>query len=156
MKRILFYLSVCFGISAPQFSFSQVNSVGFEQIDSLQKCEKRPVLIFLHTSWCTYCVAMKNTTLADAGVVKLLNQKFYFVTMDIEEKRDISFHGHIFRYKPTGTNTGVHQLAEQLGTINGQLAYPALCFLNADYEITYQREGYVRPKELLAVLEKLK
>jgi thioredoxin-related protein len=99
---------------------------------------------------------MKNTTLADAGVVKLLNQKFYFVTMDIEEKRDISFHGHIFRYKPTGTNTGVHQLAEQLGTINGQLAYPALCFLNADYEITYQREGYVRPKELLAVLEKLK
>ncbi len=138
-KAILITLT-CILLS--QLSFAQLAQVKFEQLDSLQKIEKRPVLVFLHTSWCKYCGTMKNTSFKNNEVIKLLNQKFYFVSLDIEEKKDILFRNHTFRYKPTGTNTGVNELAEQLGTINGQLAYPSICFLNADFEIIYQQEGY--------------
>ncbi len=138
-----------------QLSFAQIKTTQFEQLDSLLKEEKRPVVVFLHTSWCTYCSTMKNTTFINEGVVELLNQKFYFVSLDIEEKNDISFRGHTFKYKPTGSTTGVHELAEQLGTINGELAYPGTCFLNADCEIIYQREGYIQSKELLNILKKI-
>lgn len=159
MKKIpvrLLVLLLCIGISWPQFSYAQVQPVAFEQLDSLQKREQRPVIIFLHTTWCSYCGIMKNATFKNDEIVKRVNQNFYFVSLDTEEKQDIFFQGHTFRYKPAGLNTGVHQLAEQLGTINGQLAVPALCFLNAAYEIIYQREGYIETKELLDILNKLK
>ncbi len=98
---------------------------------------------------------MKNTTFQNSEVIQLLNQNFYFISLDIEEKRDIFFRKIIFRYKPTGNKTGVHELAEQLGTINGALAYPGISFLNADYEIIHQQEGFVSSKALLFMLKKL-
>lgn len=143
-------------ILVAQLSFAQAMEVRFEQLDSLQKREKRPVVVFLHTSWCKYCGTMKNTTFKNEEVIRTINQKFYFINLDIEEKKDIKFRGHTFKYKPTGTNTGINELAEQLGTINGNISYPSICFLNADYEIIYQRQGYVASKDLLSILMQLK
>jgi thioredoxin-related protein len=143
------------GILLAQLSFGQMQEVRFEQLDSLQKTEKRPVVVFLHTSWCKYCGTMKNTTFKNDEVINRLNQKFYFISLDVEEKQDIRLRGHTFKFKPTGANTGVHELAEQLGMVNGNISYPSICFLNADYEIIYQQEGYVAPKDFLSILTKL-
>jgi len=140
----------------PLLVFAQLKHFSFEQLDSLQKIEKRPVVVFLHTSWCKYCGTMKNTTFKNNEVIKGLNQKFYFVSLDIEEKSDITFRGYTFKFKPTGTNTGVHELAEQLGTINGQLAYPSICFLNADNEIIYQHNEFISASQLQVILTKIK
>jgi thioredoxin-related protein len=134
-------------------AFAQIKNVQFEQLDSLQKTEKRPVIVFLHTSWCKYCGTMKNTTFKNDEVIKALNQNFYFVSLDIEEKRDITFRGYAFKFKPTGTNTGEHELAEKLGTINGQLAYPGICFLNTDFEIIYQHGGYASARQIINLLQ---
>ena len=99
---------------------------------------------------------MKNTTFKNGEVMSLLNQKFYFISLDIEEKKDIPFRGHTFKYKPTGTNTAVHELAEQVRTINGNIAYPSICFLNADHEIIYQKEGYISARQLVGILDAVK
>ncbi len=99
---------------------------------------------------------MKNTTFKNDEVINALNQKFYFISLDVEEKQNIRFRGYTFKYKPTGTNTGLNELAEQLGTINGNLSYPSICFLNPDSEIIYQKEGYVDPKTFLSILTGLK
>lgn len=139
-----------------QFSFGQTRQVNFDQLDSLQKVEKRPIVVFLHTTWCKYCATMKNTTFATQKVKDLLNQNFYFVSLDVEEKNAIFFRGYSFKYKPTGAGTGVHELAEQLGSINGELTYPSTCFLNSDYEITYQKEGFIEAKEFVEILKKMK
>jgi thioredoxin-related protein len=141
------------GILITNLSFAQIKIVQFHQLDSLQKTEKRPVVVFLHTSWCKYCGTMKNTTFKNNEVINRLDQKFYFISLDIEEKKDIPFRGYTFKYKPTGTNTGMHELAEQLGTINGNISYPSICFLNTDYEIIYQKEGYMSAKQLVGMLD---
>ncbi len=159
MKWIYIYkiiLLIAASMVLPQISFSQIKAVKFEQLDSLQKTEKRPVVVFLHTSWCKYCGTMKNTTFKNDEVINMLNQKFYFVSLNVEEKQDIPFRGHRFEYKPTGANTGINELAEQLGTIDGQVSYPSICFLNADYEIIYQKKGFVAAKDFLAILTALK
>ena len=75
--------------------------------------------------------------------------------MDAEGEEDITYRGHTFRFRPTGRNTGVHELAEQLGTIDGQLNYPTLVALNTSNEIVFQYGGLMDAKELLAVLEAL-
>lgn len=135
--------------------FAQLHLTQFEQIDSLQKIEKRNIIVFIHTDWCKYCKTMQNTTLKNTELITLINNKFYFVDFDAEEKRIIVFNKAVFDFKPTGQNTGVHELALQLGTIDKQISYPALCILNDKYEIIFPFNSFLNAKDFKAVLTTL-
>lgn len=154
MPVTLKYLFIlCSGILIPALCSAQLKSYRFEQVDSLQKVQKRPIAVFIHTDWCQYCHGMKNTTFKDKTVINLLNSKFYFVELNAEEERNIRFNNYTFKYKPTGSKTGVHALAEQLGTINGKTAYPLTCFLNEKNDIIYQSDVFLNPKAFVEILD---
>ncbi|RDV10373.1 thioredoxin family protein [Pontibacter diazotrophicus] len=154
MKRLLLVV-VLVGITKLP-AVAQPDSFRFEQLEGLQEAERRPVVVFISADWCRYCSRMKMSTLQDERVVKLLNESFYFVSLNAEEKKDTPFYGHTFKYRPTGNETGVHELAEQLGSINGHLSFPTLSVLNADMEIIYQHGGYLSAKELSTILALVK
>lgn len=97
---------------------------------------------------------MKSTTFKNQEITEKLNSDFYFIDLNVEEKRDITFNNHVFKYKPSGNNVGVHELALQLGTINGQIVYPVLCVLNEKNEIIVQYSNYLSPKDFNLLLEK--
>lgn len=143
-------------VLVPNISHAQLNTYQFEQLDSLQKVDQRTVAVFIHTDWCKYCKAMQHSSFKDKTIAELLDNHFYLIDLNAEEKRSIHFHGHTFRYKPTGNDTGVHELAEQLGTIEGKISFPSLCFLNAKNEIIYQQGGFMDAEALQKVLEQLK
>ncbi|MFV8365645.1 thioredoxin family protein [Flavobacterium sp. XS1P27] len=136
--------------------FAQLHSVSFEEIESLQRIEKRKTIVFIQTDWCQFCHAMKNTTFKNQEIIKELNNTFYFVDFNAEEKRTVVFNKTTFQFKPTGNNSGTHELAIALGTINKQLNFPVLCVLNSENEIIFQHSGYLKPKELKLILAKLK
>jgi thioredoxin-related protein len=153
MKRILVCsLWVWFG--STQLGYGQAGSaLSFQQLDSLQQIEKKPVLVFIHTDWCKYCQNMKHTTFQDNTVQAWLDSAFYFVSLDAESKQEIRLQGRTFHYRPTGNGTGQHELAQALGNVEGKLTFPTLCFLNEDYEIIYQQTGFVSAKKLKAYLK---
>jgi thioredoxin-related protein len=138
----------------PDPAFSQLKVYSFEEIDSLQKTENRKTVVFIHTDWCRFCHTMQNTCFGNDSIIELLNKAFYFVSLNGEEARNISFNGHIFKHKPTGQNTGTHELAEQLGTIGGKLSYPSLCILSSGYEIVFQYNGLISSADLFNILTK--
>ena len=125
------------------------------QFDSLQKTSPNRSIVFIHTNWCKYCKQMKYSTLSDSSVVKKINEFGYYFELNAEEKNTISINNVEFYYKPTGNNTGTHELAEELGSINGKLEYPTLVFLNEKHEIIYQKVGFTSKKQLLEILKKL-
>lgn len=139
----------------PLSTFAQLQSYQFEQIDSLRKKEQRPVFIFIHTTWCKYCAAMKQTTFKDKAIIAALNKKYYFILLDAETKKDIFFNNHLFKYKATGLNTGRHELAEQLASVNGQMDFPTICILNSDMEIIFQQGDYLPAADLKSILNML-
>ena len=98
---------------------------------------------------------MKYSTLSDSSVVKKINEFGYYFELNAEEKNTISINNVEFYYKPTGNNTGTHELAEELGSINGKLEYPTIVFLNEKHEIIHQIVGFITAKDLHEVLEKL-
>ena len=153
MKNLLSL--ICFFCVITQ-SFSQLNLVPFEQIDSLQKIEKRPVIVFIHAHWCNYCKVMQNKTFKNTTLINLINTNFYFVSFDAEEKRKINFNHSEFNFKPNGSNSGINELAIALGTINNQINYPVLCILNDKNEIILQHTGFLNAKDLIFILRKLK
>lgn len=152
-KNLYLLLLLCCAIPA---GFAQLHSVEFEQIDSLQRIEKKKTIVFIHTDWCQFCHAMKNTTFKNENIIKELNDNFYFIEFNAEEKRTIVFNKAIFKFKSTGNTLGIHELAIQLATINKQLNYPVLCVLNSENEIIFQDNNYIKPREFKLILEKLK
>jgi thioredoxin-related protein len=156
IMSIIKIMSLCISLASVQLAVAQMEGVTFEQADSLQQLDARPIVVFIGTDWCRYCKKMTHTTFQAAAVVDLLSQHYYFVAFNAEDKNSIRFGGHDFHFKPTGTNTGIHELAEALATIDGQVSYPTVCMLNKQYEIIFQYAGFIGEQEFTRVLEELK
>lgn len=133
----------------------QINNYAFEQLDSLQKSQKKNIVVFIYTNWCKYCDVFKHTTLKDESLIEQIRNKFYFISLDAEERKTILFRNVVFKFNANGVNTGVHELASELATIEGKISYPTICILNANYEIVFQYQGFMNVKELKTVLEKI-
>ena len=131
-----------------------LNSYAFSERDSLMKLESRPTAIFLHAEWCKFCKNMEQTTLKNEQVIQLLNEEFYFVSFDGEQRQSIAFNGHNFAFRPNGRSSGTHELATALGTIDGTLTYPTLVILNRDNEIVFQFGSFLSARQLRSVLKK--
>ncbi|PQB05559.1 thioredoxin family protein [Aureitalea marina] len=153
MRPADFILLLFLLLSTSSILSQELETTTFTELEENMKQDPRPVLVFLYTDWCKFCTAMKKSTFKEDAVIKKLNQQFYYVPFNGESREDVVFLGARFRYQSTGLKTGIHQLAEQLGTVDGQLTYPVSVILNQDYEIQFQHNAFLGPDELLNVLQ---
>lgn len=154
MKKEVCILFLFFLITVS--GFAQLKSFTFEQVDSLQHIQNRKIVVFIYIDWCKYCHAMKNITFKKASVIEMLNENFYFIALNAEEKRKITFNNQEYFYKSNGNSNGIHDLAFLLANHNNQTIYPTLCVLNAKNEIVFQQSNFLTSNDLQVVLEELK
>lgn len=154
MKKRLFILLLFFW--AIPSGFAQLKIHTFEEAEQLAAENPKPFVVFTHTSWCKFCKMMENSTFKNVEISNKLNDSFYFIALDAENKQDIRFNKHTFQYQPTGTNTGIHELATALAADKNQVIYPTLTILGPDYSIVFQQASYLKAQDLLMVLEKMK
>lgn len=154
MKKSLCILLIFF-LAIPS-GFAQLKTYSFAEAENLSKENPKPITIFIHTSWCNYCRMMENSTFKNPEIIALLNDNFYFISFDAESKDDIHFNNHTFRFKSNGQNTGIHELAIELATIDSQVVYPTFTILQTDYSILFQKHSFQNAKELLIILRKIK
>ncbi len=145
------------GCSIPQKNVVEHSSINlskfqFADLDSVVLQQQRPIAVFIHSEWCKYCAAMSQTTLENSDVKQLLNENYYFVSFDGEEREQILFQDRVFNYQPTGRTSGTHELAVELGAIDGVLTYPAFVLLNPKYEIIFQHNAFLTDQELVKIL----
>lgn len=156
LRSLLFSLSCLFFLGSVTAQ-AEVNVYRFEQLDSLRSIEDRPVVVFLHTDWCRYCRKMENVTFQDEWIATTLNEHCYFVNQNAEQPEAITYRGKTFKFRPTGNNTGVHELAETL-VLTGKLAklsFPTTVILGPGDERIFLHKGYLGRREMRAVLESL-
>jgi len=155
LPAILFLLiHLALGCVSTKFNPSDtpLDSYSFEKVDSLLTDTPRSIAVFIHTDWCRYCKSMEQTTLRDAEVVQSLNDNYYYVSFNAESRESIHFHGNTFAFEPRSRNTGTHELAKALGTVDGSLLYPTFVILNPEYEIVFQHDGFMSAKQMRRVL----
>ena len=150
-----FYILLIFFWTIPS-SFAQLKMHTFEEAEKLSIENPKPFVVFIHTSWCKYCKMMENSTFINPKIINLLNSDFYFISLDAESKKDILFNNHTFQFKPKGQNTGIHELARALATIDSQVVYPTVTILESDLSIVFQKHSFLSSKELLIILKKTK
>jgi len=154
-KKLLFPFIFfgCFTIYGQESAEKEVlNIFTFEEVEKLHPLNPKPLLVFIYTDWCKICHGMKRTTFKNKKVQQLLNKEFYFVMLNGEEKKDITFFGKTFIYKPTGTNTGIHELANKLATKEKGIAYPTTIILNTAFEIDAQLIGFYNTKKMTQII----
>ena len=153
MKKIVYILLLSFYCATGS---AQLNSYTFEQAEALSKSNPKPLLVFTYTSWCKYCEIMKHTTFKNVTIIDVINKNYYFIPLNAEENRAIVFRDKKFVFKKTGVTSGVHQLAEELAGVNGEIVYPTTTILDTKNTILLQQHSLIDAKSLLTILERHK
>ncbi len=56
----------------------------------LAASKDKPVFLYFHAHWCTYCQKLKQTTFTDAGVIQTLQEAFIPVSVDVDKDRELA------------------------------------------------------------------
>ncbi len=127
-----------------------VNWMTFEQAVAKSKIQKKKIFIDVFTDWCGWCKVMDKNTFSEPQVAKILNEDFYPVKFNAEQREDIAFNGHTFKFISNG-NSGVHQLAASL--LNNQMSYPTVVFLDEEFRIIQPLPGYQKAPEFHKIIQ---
>lgn len=121
---------------------TQINWMTWEEAMQLSESEPRKILLDVYTEWCYWCKRMDESTFRDTSIAGYINENFYPVKFDAEQKQDIEFKGKVYKYMKSGKK-GFHELAAVL--LNGRLSFPTLVFLDHEHNVIQSIVGYKTP-----------
>lgn len=148
-------LTISLIVLTAQLSCAQVKSWRFDQLDSLQKVEARDVMVFLTADWCKYCKTMERKVFSDQSVGEKINDDYWFIQFNGESQETITFRGEEYNFRPTGLDIGVHELAEAIASVDGEVSYPTLVVIQPSGDITFQHGGFLNKKSMVMILDQL-
>jgi thioredoxin-related protein len=111
----------------------------WDEAVAASKKNPKKIMVDVYTDWCGWCKRMDATTFQDDNVKEYLAKNFYPVKLDAEQKEDIEFNGHTFKFQPSGRR-GAHELAISL--LSGRMSYPSIVYLSESFEIITVAPGY--------------
>ncbi|MFY0598757.1 MAG: DUF255 domain-containing protein [Cyclobacteriaceae bacterium] len=150
-KRAIFSVFVFILFLGVNESFSQehVEWITFEEAIEKSKDEPRKILIDIYTDWCGWCKKMDKDAYENKKLVKYINENYYAVKFNAEQKEEVEFDGHTFKFIANGRR-GVHQLAAAL--TNNKLSYPTTVFMNEELQIIQPVPGYMNAQSIEPIL----
>lgn len=125
------------GPSTPQIEWLSWTEA-IERMETDAKPKK--IMVDLYTEWCGYCKKMDKTTFKDPKVVEYVNEHFYAVKFDAEQKGSLTYAKHNFQFDPSKGRRGVHSLAFAL--TDGRMSYPSMVYLDEQQKRIAISPGY--------------
>jgi thioredoxin-related protein len=56
----------------------------------LAKTQDKPIFLYFHADWCTYCRKLKKTTFLDTAVLSYLKDNFISISVDSDKNKELS------------------------------------------------------------------
>ena len=139
MKKLALIVVVLFTTLA--LAQEKIQWMSIEDAYELTLTEENPKKIFIdvYTDWCGWCKRMDKATFQNEEVATYMNEHYYNVKFDAEQKESVEILGNTFKFVPQG-NRGYHELAAAL--LNGKMSYPTVVFLNRKFEMLSPVPGY--------------
>jgi thioredoxin-related protein len=117
------------------------------------KAKPKKIIIDVYTDWCGWCKRMDKDTYANSVIVKYINDNYYAVKFNAEQRGPVSFKNKIYNFQAQG-GRGVHEFAYML--LNGQMGYPSTAFINTDLQVIGAVSGYKDPDNMDILLRYIK
>ena len=87
---------------------------------------------------------MDASTFKNPVIVELMNNHFYAVKLDAEQKEAVKFRDYTFEFDPNASRRGVHKLAVSL--LEGQMSYPSFVMMDKEIQRLQVLKGFQQPK----------
>src|SRR5690606_32626366 len=91
----------------------EIRWMSWEQAALANEQVKKKILVDVYTDWCSWCKVMDRETFSDTVIARYINEHFYAVKLNAEQKESITWNDQEFKWIPAGHN-GVHELAYAL------------------------------------------
>jgi len=148
MKKLV---AACVIIAMASLTYAQsVKWYSIEEAMELTKKEPRKILIDVYTTWCKWCKVMDTATFNNPFIAGYLNEKYYPVKFNAEQKGDVTLDGKTYKFVPGG-GRGYHELAATL--LNGNLGYPSVVFLDEKANMIQPLQGYIQAKQFDQIIK---
>ena len=128
---------------------TEIEWLDFETAIDRNKVEKKPLLIYVYTTWCTWCTKMNATTFSDQSTVDFVKENFHAVKVNPEEKKAIAYKEVLYEPKQFG-NKVYNELIFNL--LNGKMAFPSFVVLNKREVKREVISGYQSSQNLVKIL----
>jgi thioredoxin-related protein len=154
--RVVVFISLIAGFTLAhaqensQAHAGPVKWLTIQEAEKLSMSEKRLIFIDVYTDWCGWCKVMDKNTFADPEVARILNEKFYPVKFNAEQRADVALQGNIYKFVPYG-NGGTHELASAL--LQNRLSYPTVVFLDEEFKMIQPLPGYQKAPEFHRIIQ---
>lgn len=130
-----------FVLGSHQFLHAQqVEWMSFETAMEKSKIAPRKIFVDVYIESCSYCKKMDKETFANPYIAKYLNENFYPVKLDAQQRNDINFNNKVYHFVNRGGQNSYHQLAAEI--MNGRLSYPTIVFLDEQADVIQSIAGY--------------
>jgi len=128
----------------------EIDWMTFEEAAERARTDANPKMVFVdvYTDWCGWCKVMDKKTFSHPTIAKYMQDKFYMVKLNGEQKEDLVFRGKTYKYVPSGRR-GYHELAAAL--LQGKMSYPTVVFLNEKMEMISPVPGYHPPEKFYMI-----
>jgi len=118
---------------------ASIKWMSMEEMEKAHAKEPRKIIIDVYTDWCGWCKRMDKTTFQNPEITRYINEKYYAVKLNAEQKETIKFKDTEFKYVPNGRR-GYHELAADL--LQGKMSYPSIVYLDENLNMIQPVPGY--------------
>lgn len=139
MKKALFFLLLV-GIVV-DLNAQEVRWYTIEEAFEMNKTQPKKIMVDVYTDWCGWCKVMDKKTFSNPIIADYLNENYYPVKFNAEQKQDVILGPDTLRYVAQGAR-GYHELAAAL--LNNKLSYPSVVFLDEQSRILHLQQGFTK------------
>ena len=126
----------------------EVKWISLKDAEAMYKKSPRPILIDLYTDWCGWCKVMDKQTYANRQVAAYINEKFYPVKLNAEQREAVVFNGRTYKFN---SQYRTNEIAMYL--TGWQLSYPTTVFIPAVGEQPQAVPGFLKPKDIEPIVK---
>lgn len=154
MKKLLLLVALALGLQAyaqeeKKEAKAKINWMSMEEAEEAAQKEPRKLLIDVYTDWCGWCKRMDQTTFQNPQIVEYVNENYYAVKLDAEQKDSIRFKDHTFKFVDQGRR-GYHELAAAL--LNGKMSYPNIVYMDENLNLISAVPGFQNAKNFEKII----
>ena len=120
---------------------NKINWLTWEHAMELSELEQKKIVVAIYTNWCAWCKKMDKTTFNQDHIADYVNENFYAVHFDAEQKEPIEFKGKVYNYvSPSNGKRGYHEFASAMTM--GQMSYPTTVFFDEKVDLIQPIPGF--------------
>ena len=150
MLKSFFILSLTFLLSVGMSAQEGINWLTWEEAQIKHGITKKKFFVDVYTDWCKWCDKMEKTTLSEPSVVEYINENYYAIRFDAEDKSEITYNNKVFKPIKSFGKRPTHELAIEI--MSGNIGYPTVVFIDEKLKVIQPIQGYQDVKTLKMVM----